>query len=37
MNFMYTVLTVDMPVIYVGVSVHMFVMCVIRHSVKRAI
>ena len=34
---MYTVLNVDIPVIYVGVSVHMFVMCVIGHTFVRGI
>ena len=36
-SFMYTVLNADIPVIYIGVSDHMFVKCVIRHSVYRAI
>jgi len=36
-NFMYTVMSADIPVIYKGVSVHMHVKCVIGHSVKRAV
>jgi hypothetical protein len=36
-NSMYTVLNADIPVINVGVSVHVHVKVVIRHSVKRAI
>jgi len=36
-NFMYTVMTADIPLIYIGVSVHFYVKFVIRHSVKRAI
>jgi hypothetical protein len=34
-NFMYTVLNADIPVMYMGVSVHMFVMCVIGHTFIR--
>jgi len=33
----YTVLNADIPVIYMGVSVHIRVKCVTRHSVKRDI
>jgi hypothetical protein len=36
-NFMYTVLNADIPVIYVGLSVGIYVKCVIGHLVKRAI
>ena len=36
-NFMYTVMNADIPVMYIGVSVHMHVKCVIRHSVKGTI
>ena len=36
-NFMYRVMKVDIPVIYIGVGVHIYVKFVIRHSVKRAI
>jgi len=36
-NFMYTVMSADIPVMYIGVSVHMHVGCVIGYSVKRAI
>jgi hypothetical protein len=35
-NFMFTVLNADIPAIYVVVSVHIYVHCVIRVSVKRA-
>jgi hypothetical protein len=35
-SFMYTVLNVDVPVIYLGVSVCIYVKYVIRHTVKRA-
>jgi len=31
------VLNADMPVIYIGVSVHMHMKCVIEHSVTRAV
>jgi hypothetical protein len=37
MNFMYTVLNAGIPVIYIVVSAHALVMCVIRHSVIGAI
>ena len=36
-NNMYTVLNADIPVIYIGVSVHIHVKCVISHSVKKAV
>ena len=36
-NFMYTVLNVVIPVIYVVVSAFILVTCVIRHSVIRAV
>jgi len=36
-NFTYTVLNADIPVVYIGVSIHFPVKYVIRHSVKRAI
>jgi len=36
-NFMYRVMNADIPVAYVGVSVHFCVKCVKRHSVERAI
>jgi len=36
-NFMYRVKRADIPVIYIVVSVHMHVKCVIGHSVKRII
>jgi len=36
-NFMYTVPNAEVPVIYVGVSVHIQVKCVVRHLVKRAV
>ena len=35
-NIMYTVLNADIPVIYIGVSIHILVKCVTRYSVKRA-
>jgi len=35
-NFTYTVLNADFPLIYIGVSVHIHVKFVTRHSVKRA-
>ena len=34
-NFMYTVLNAAIPVICVGMSVHIHVKCVLKHSVKR--
>jgi len=33
-NLMYTVVNADIPVIYIGVSVHMHVKCVIGHTVR---
>jgi hypothetical protein len=36
-NFMYRVLNADILVIHVGVSSHIYVKGVIRHSVKRVI
>jgi hypothetical protein len=36
-NFTYAVLNADIPVILIGVSVHMHVKYVIRHSVEGAI
>jgi hypothetical protein len=36
-NFMYTVLNAEIPVIYKGVSVHIYVKSVIRNSVNRAV
>ena len=36
-NFMYRVKSADIPVIYIVVSVHMHMKCVIGHSVKRVI
>ena len=36
-NFTYTAMNADIPVMYVGVSVHIHVNCVIRHSVNEAI
>ena len=36
-NFMYRVKSADIPVIYIVVSVHMQVNCVIGNSVKRVI
>jgi len=36
-NFTYTVLNADIPVIYIRVSIHIHVKCVISHSVKRAV
>jgi len=36
-SYAYVVLNADIPVIYIGVSVHIHVMCVIRHSVNRAV
>jgi len=36
-NFMYTVMSADIPVMYIEVSVHMHVKFVIGHAVKRAI
>jgi len=34
-NVMYTVLNADVPMIYRGMSVHIYVKCVIRRSVIR--
>ena len=36
-NFMYTVLNADIPVIYIGLSVHILVKCVMRYSVQRVV
>jgi hypothetical protein len=36
-NLTFTVLNADISVIYMGVSVHIYVHCVIRYSVKRAV
>jgi len=36
-SVMHTVLNAGIPVIYIGVSVHIYVKCVLRHSVNRAI
>jgi len=36
-NFMYAVMNADIPLIYIGVGVHIAVKFVIRHSVKTAI
>jgi hypothetical protein len=36
-NSMYTVVNADIPVIYIGVSVCIYVKCVIGHSVNGAI
>jgi hypothetical protein len=36
-NFMYTVVNADIPVIYIGVSIHIHVKCPIGHSVNRYI
>jgi len=36
-NCMYLVLNAEIPVIYIGVSVRIYVKCVVRHSVKRAV
>jgi len=36
-NLMYTVMGADIPMIYIGVSVHICVKYVIRHSVKKEI
>ena len=36
-NFMHTVLNAEIPVIYIGVSIHIYVKCVLRHSVKKDI
>jgi len=36
-NFMHTVLNAEIPVIYIEVNVHIYVKCVVRHSVNRAI
>jgi len=37
MNVMYIVMNADVPVMYVAVSLHIHVNCVIMHSVNRAI
>jgi len=36
-NFKYSELNAEIPVIYIGVGIHMHVKCVIRHLVKRAV
>ena len=36
-NFTYTVLKSGIPVIYIGMSIHIHVKCAIRHSVNRAV
>jgi len=36
-NCAYMVLNADIPVIYIGVSVHIHVECVIRHSINGAV
>jgi len=36
-NFMYTVLNAEVPVMYIGVGVHMQVKFVVRNLVKRAV
>jgi hypothetical protein len=36
-NFMYRVMNADIPVMYIGVSVHMCVKCIVGHSVNRGI
>ena len=36
-NFTYTVLNAEVPVMYIGVSVHVQVKCVVRQLVKRAV
>jgi len=36
-NFTYTVLNADIPVKYIGVSIHIRVKCVISHSINRAV
>ena len=36
-NLMYTVVNADIPVIYIGVSVHMQVKCVMGHTVIRGV
>jgi len=36
-NFTDTVMNTDIPVIQVGVSNHIYVNCVIRHTVNRAV
>ena len=36
-NFTYTVLDADIPVIYIGVSIHIHVKCVISLSVESAV
>jgi hypothetical protein len=35
-SYTYTVLNADIAVINIGVSIHIHVKCVIRHSVKKA-
>jgi len=36
-NFMYTVMDADIPVIIIGVSVHIHVKCPTGHSFNRAV
>jgi len=36
-NFMYAVMNADIPVIYVGVGIHFYVLFLIRNSVQRAV
>jgi len=36
-NLVYTEMNADIPVIYIGVSALMFVICVIGHSVTRVL
>jgi len=36
-NFMHTVLNVEIPVLYIVVNIRIYVKCVVRHSVIRAI
>jgi hypothetical protein len=37
MNFTYTAMDADIPVIYMGVNVHILVKCVIRYSENRTV
>ena len=36
-NFKYSELNAEIPVIHIGVGIHMGAKCVIRHLVKRAV
>ena len=36
-NFMHTVLNAEIPVIYIGMNVHIYVTYVLRHSVNKDI